>query len=92
MKSLSKVSKNITLAIFTLSVFFSASAFTPTQNFSATCPIGYVKNAGGVCVVVTNQRPVVSRASKKMAANALCLGIKNWTPKAHKACMKKKGF
>lgn len=93
MKSLFKVSKNITLTIFTLSVFFSASAFTPTQNISATCPIGYAKNNAGLCVNVTNQRPVVSVTSKKASAYTMCLtNTPNWTPAKQKSCMKAKGY
>jgi hypothetical protein len=86
-----KLSKNITLVIFTLSVFFSASAFTP-QNVSATCGVGYTKNSTGQCVNITKQRSSVAKLSKRMSANALCLSIKNWTPERHKACMAGKGF
>jgi len=63
---------------------------TPAQ--AKTCAIGYAKNSAGVCVDVTKQRPAVSKASKKAAAHALCLGMSGWTPAKHKTCMANKGY
>ena len=58
-----------------------------------SCPVGYAKNNAGLCVNVTTQRPVVSKASKRATAYALCLtNTPNWTPTKQKSCMRAKGY
>ena len=80
----------ITLAVLT--VIIAVLGYTSPVS-AKECAIGYTKNSNGICVNVTTQRPVVSKASKKASAYAMCLtNTPNWTPAKQKACMRTKGY
>jgi hypothetical protein len=58
---------------------------------SKTCGVGYSLQSGK-CKPITTQRKIVEKNSKKISAAFICLGLKDWTPAKHKACMASKGY
>lgn len=87
------ITRKINNALILASLLAGSMSTIVHAEHANTCPVGYAKNSTGVCVNVTTQRPVVSKASKRSTAYALCLtNTPNWTPAKQKACMRAKGY
>jgi hypothetical protein len=88
----STIARKVTNALVLASLLAGSMAVinsTPVQ--AKTCGVGY-SLSNGKCVNITKQRSVVEKNSKKMSAAFICLGLKDWTPAKHKACMASKGY